>query len=149
MKVECKIGPEYEEPYAVLHLNRMTDTVAKIISMLEQENDNPPTLLAEKDRKTYFIRPEEISLVRTEGREIVCYDGRKNRYILDKPLYELEGVLGMHFVRISKSVIVNIHRIDHVEASFNGTMEIVMKNGVMDHISRSFRKSFKERLGLT
>jgi Response regulator of the LytR/AlgR family len=148
MKVECKISAEYKEPYAVLHINKMTDSVGEIISMLEKENANSLTLIAKKDKNTYFIKPEDISLIRTEGREIVCYDKRKNRYILDKPLYELENMLAVYFVRISKSTIVNINQINHVEASFNGTMGLVMKNGVTDYISRSFRKSFKERLGL-
>ena len=148
MKVECKISAEYKEPYAVLHINKMTDSVGEIISMLEKENANSLTLIAKKDKNTYFIKPEDISLIRTEGREIVCYDKRKNRYILDKPLYELENMLAVYFVRISKSTIVNINQINHVEASFNGTMGLEMKNGVTDYISRSFRKSFKERLGL-
>lgn len=148
MRVECKISADYKESYAVLHINKMTATIAQIISMLEKESADSLTLAAEKDRKTYFIRPDEISIIRTEGREITCYDKRKNRYILDKPLYELEQMLDAYLVRISKSAIVNISQIDHVEASFNGTMELVMKNGVMDYISRRFRKSFKERLGL-
>lgn len=148
MKVECNISEEYKEPYAVLYINRMTETIAEVISMLEKENTNSLALSAIKDRKTYFLKPEDISLVRTEGRAIVCYDKLKNRYVLGKPLYELESILNIGFVRISKSAIVNISQIDHVEASFNGTMELVMKNGVTDYISRSFRKSFKERLGL-
>ena len=146
MRVECKISADYKEPYAVLHINKMTEAVAGIISMLEKENSL--TLNATKDRKTYFMKPEDISLVRAEGREIVCYDKLKNRYLLDKPLYELENILDIYFVRISKSAIVNINQINHAEASFNGTMELVMKNGVTDYISRSYRKSFKERLGL-
>lgn len=148
MKVECKISAEYKEPYAVLYINRMTEAVAEIISVLEKENANSRTLTATQERKTYFIKQEDITLVRTEGREIVCYDKLKNRYLLDKPLYELENMLDIQFIRISKSAIVNINQINHVEASFNGTMELVMKNGVTDYISRSFRKSFKERLGL-
>lgn len=148
MRVECKISEEYKEPYAVLHINRMTQAIAGIIIMLEKEETDAPTLTAAKEKKTYFIKPEDMALVRTEGREIVCYDKLKNRYLLDKPLYELEDTLAAYFVRISKSTIVNIRQIDHVEASFNGTMELVMKNGVTDHISRSFRKVFKERLGL-
>lgn len=148
MKVECNISAEHKEPYAVLYINKMTETIAEIISMLEKENSNSQSLTAVKDRKTYFIKPEDISLVRTEGREVVCYDKLKNRYVLGKPLYELESILDIGFVRISKSAIVNINQIDHVEASFNGTMELVMKNGITDYISRSFRKSFKERLGL-
>lgn len=148
MRVECKISADYKEPYAVLHINKMTEAVAGIISMLEKENANSLTLNVTKDRKTYFMKPEDISLVRAEGREIVCYDKLKNRYLLDKPLYELENILDIYFVRISKSAIVNINQINHAEASFNGTMELVMKNGVTDYISRSYRKSFKERLGL-
>ena len=148
MKVECKISTDYKEPYAVLHISRMTRTIAEIISILEKEEADSLTLIAQKEKKTYFVKPEDIALVRSEGREIVCYDKIKNRYILDKPLYELENILDIHFVRISKSAIINIGQIDHVEAGFNGTMELVMKNGITDYISRSFRKSFKERLGL-
>lgn len=178
MKVECKINTDYKEPYAVLHINKMTPVIAEIISILEREDTNAPALIpagsepggcpqtfggcregqtllpaagfltASKERKTYFIKPEELVLVRTEGREIVCYDKLKNRYVLDKPLYEWEAMLDSHFVRISKSAIINIRQIDHVEAGFNGTMEMVMKNGMTDYISRNFRKAFKERLGL-
>lgn len=148
MKVECKISQDYKEPYAILHVNKMSEPIAAIISMLEEEHVNSQTLLAEKDKKTFFIQLENIAIIRSEGREIACYDTMKNRYVLDQPLYELENILHHHFVRISKSAIVNIRQIDHVQASFNGTMELMMKNGIIDYISRSFRKSFKERLGL-
>ena len=29
MKVECKISTDYKEPYAVLHVNRMTQAIAE------------------------------------------------------------------------------------------------------------------------
>lgn len=148
MKVECKIDADCKEPYAVLYIKKITPTIAEIISMLEKEESGTSALLAVKERKTYFIAPAEAELVRSEGREIVIYDKLKNRYVLSKPLYELENILPSQFVRISKSTIVNIRRIHHVEAGFNGTMELVMKNGITDYISRNFRKSFKERLGL-
>lgn len=148
MKVECKISEDYKEPYAVLYINQMTPAMAEIISMLEKEEAGSLTLAATRERKMYFLKAEDISLVRTEGREMVCYDKDRNRYLLDKPLYEWERILDMHFVRISKSALVNIDQIDHVAAGFNGTMELVMKNGVTDYISRSFRKNFRERLGL-
>lgn len=148
MRVDCKISADYKESYAVLHINKMTPAIAECISILEQEDSNSPTLIAAKEGKSYFMEPERLELIRTEGREIICYDNSKNRYVLGKPLYELEHLLGSSFVRVSKSTIVNIKRIDHVKAEFNGTMELVMKNGIKDYISRSFRKAFKERLGL-
>ncbi|MDE6128894.1 MAG: LytTR family transcriptional regulator [Lachnospiraceae bacterium] len=148
MKVECKISTDCKEPYAVLHIEKMTPVIAEAISLLERAETDSLTLIAVKEGKTYFIEPEKLDLVCTEGREIVCYDGMKNRYVLSRPLYELEQILGSRFVRISKSTIINIRRISHVAAGFNGTMELVMKNGMESYISRSFRKLFKERLGL-
>lgn len=148
MKVECKISPDYKEPYAVLHINKMTPAIAEVISILEKEGTASPALLAVSEGKTYLLEPEVLELVRTEGREIVCYDKQRRRYLLNRPLYELETMLGSQFVRISKSTIVNLRQIDHVEAGFNGTMLLVTKNGTEDYISRSFRNSFKERLGL-
>lgn len=148
MKVKCRIEPDCKEPYAVLYLNKMTPAIAEVISILEKEGMDSPALPAARGGKTYFLEPEILELVRSEGREIVCYDRLKNRYLLNRPLYELETILGSLFVRISKSTIVNLRQIDHVEASFNGTMLLVTKNGTEDYISRSFRKTFKERLGL-
>lgn len=146
MKVECNICADCKEPLAVLHIAKITPPIAQAISLLEREDAE--TLTATRDGKTYFISPGNLELVRTEGREIACYDKLKNRYLLGRPLYELEDILGRQFVRVSKSTIVNLRRISHVEAGLNGTMELVMKNGVEDYISRKYRKSFKERLGL-
>lgn len=148
MRVECHINADCTEPSAVLHIERMTPLIAEAISILEKEDAASPALIAIKDGKTYFLEPERLELVRTEGREIVCYDDQKNKYILSRPLYELEQTLDSRFVRISKSAIVNLRQISHVKAGLNGTMELVTKSGLKDYISRSFRKAFKERLGL-
>lgn len=149
MRVECHINNNCTEPYAVLHIDQMTPLIAEAISILEKEDSASHLVIAVKDGKTYFLEPEKLELARTEGREIVCYDGQKNRYVIGKPLYELEQTLNPYFARISKSAIVNLRRISHVKAGLNGTMELVTKSGLKDYISRSFRKSFKERLGLS
>lgn len=148
MRVECNINAACTDPHTVLYLRQMTPAVAEAVSILEKEGADLLPLTAVRDGKTYFLEPRSLELIRTEGREVICYDKLKNRYRLDRPLYELEHSLGEAFVRVSKSAIVNIRQISHVSAGFNGSLELVMKNGMEDYISRSFRKSFKERLGL-
>lgn len=148
MKVECLISGDCIEPSAVLHISKMTPAIEQAIYILEKECGDLPPLVGGKEGKIFFLEPEKLELVRTEEGEIVCYDDMKTRFLLNKPLYELEKLLGSDFVRISKSSIVNIRRLDHVKAGFYGTMELVTKSGLEDYISRSFRKSFKERLGL-
>lgn len=126
----------------------MTPAIQEAIALLEQEGREESLLFGQREGRTYLIEPESIEVIRTEGRELILYDRQKARFRLSRPLYELEELLGDRFLRISKSALVNIRRISHVEAGFNGTMTLVMKNGVEESISRSFRKPFKERLGL-
>ena len=89
-----------------------------------------------------------MEILRTEGRELALYDANGERYTVSKPLYELQDCLGREFVRISKSALIRLRRVHHVEPSFNGTMEVVMKNGVREVITRSYRQEFKARLGV-
>lgn len=147
MRVELKIDPGCPEPHAQLVVSRLTPSLQAAISLLERENEEE-VLAAVRGGKTYILEPGTVELIRTEGRELVLYDVKKQRYLLNRPLYELQEQLNQDFVRISKSAIVNIRRIRHVEASFNGTMVLVMKSGLEEIISRNFRRQFKERLGL-
>ena len=147
MRVELNIDPNCKNPRALLYAARLTPSLKNAIAILEKENEET-ILTAQIQGKTFIIEPDNIEIIRTEGRELVLYDIEKNRFLLGKPLYELENILGKNFVRISKSALVNIFRIHHVEAAFNGTMAIVMKNGIEEIISRSYRQKFKDRLGV-
>lgn len=147
MRVELQIDANCEEPFAVLHISKLTPAVQKAIKILENEGIQR-MITAQAEGKVFVIEPEMIEVIRTEGRELVLYSKSKERYLLSKPLYELEALLGNDFIRISKSAIINFRRIHHAEASFNGTMEVVMKNGIEEVITRSYKKQFKERLGV-
>lgn len=147
MRVELNIDSGCTEPYAKLYVSRLTPTLQTAVSILEKENEES-CFGAQEDGKTYMLEPEMIDLVRTEGRELAVYDRQKKRYVVNRPLYEMQELLGRNFVRISKSAMIQICRIHHVEAAFNGTMEVVLKNGMKEVITRSFRQQFKERLGV-
>ena len=95
-----------------------------------------------------MLDPGQVEILRTEGRELALYDANGERYTVSKPLYELQDCLGREFVRISKSALIRLRSVHHVEPSFNGTMEVVMKNGVKEVITRSYRQEFKARLGV-
>ncbi|MDL2270689.1 LytTR family transcriptional regulator [Methanobrevibacter sp. OttesenSCG-928-I08] len=89
----------------------------------------------------------EIFMIKTENKQNKVYT-YNNSFITDKKLYELEDILDDSFIRISKSSIINIGKIDHVAPSFKGIMFISLKNGLKDNISRKYLPIFKEKLGL-
>ena len=148
MRVEIKIDPDIEEPTAVIHAPKMTSKLMDFVKMWEQADEKPSLLFAKINNKLFAIEPEQIDIIRTEGNDIKLYNREAQEYIISKPLREFQEQLGDIFVRISKSTLVNIKRIDHVSSSFNSTMHIVMKNGISDYITRKHLSDFKNRLGI-
>ena len=62
-------------------------------------------------------------------------------------LYELEEILNeRRFIRISKSVIVNLLKIECVKPALNGRYLCHLKNGEDVIISRKYVHEFKEKL---
>jgi len=148
MRVEIKIDPNIGEPIAVIHTPKLTPELMVLIETLEQADEKPSLLFAKNDNKLFVVEPEQIDIIRTEGNDIKLYNREAQEYIITKPLREIEEQLGSIFVRISKSALVNIKRVDHLSPSFNSTMYIVMKNGISDYISRKHLSDFKKRVGL-
>lgn len=147
MRVDLKIDEKCQESFAIIHTAKLSPGLQTAIEILENEGaDNQ--IAAHAGGKIYLIHREQIEVIRTEGRELVLYNKLKERYVLNRPLYELQDILGNNFIRISKSAIINFRRIHHVEALFNGTMEVVMHSGIEEIITRSFKQQFKERLGV-
>ena len=148
MRVELDINENIEEPSALLHIKALTPAIQSVVEILKNEGD-AALFTVQSASKFMIIDPSKIEVLRTEGREIAVYDRANKRYTISKTLSELTGILGNDFMRISKSSIINLYEIDHVEASFNATMEVTMNNGIEEVITRSFCKQFKKRLGVS
>lgn len=128
MKVEIKISTEATEPYAVIHANEITSEIRRIASVIEDSADNSIITVTDNERM-FVLRPEEVYMVRVENEKTVVYTKVK-KYNSNKRLYEFETLLGNGFMRVSKSVLVNLQYLDCVEPSFGGIMLLVLKTGV-------------------
>lgn len=148
MRVEIQVNPDIAETSAIIHTPKMTSDLLALVEVLEGAEDKASLLVAKNDDKFFVIEPEQVDIIRAEGGEIFVYNRKGQAYVVTKPLHEILESMPGNFVRISKSAIVNISRVDHLSNSFNGTMYIVMKNGVNDCISRKYLGDFKKRLGM-
>ena len=148
MRVEIKINPDIGEPIAVIHTPKMTPELTIWIEMLERIEGKPSLLVAKNDDKLFVIKYEDIEIIRTEGGDTKLFNRNAQEFIISMALHEIQERLGSGFVRISKAAIVNINHADHLSPSLNGTMYIVMKNGISDYISRKYLGDFKKSLGM-
>ncbi|HNZ98441.1 MULTISPECIES: LytTR family DNA-binding domain-containing protein [Ruminococcus] len=97
-------------------------------------------------------------IVRLDYRDVYYFEANENRvfayyqsevYEVKYKLYELEELFSpMDFVRCSKSMIVNMEKIEYLSPLFSGKLEAHLKNGEKVVISRQYVHSLKVKLGI-
>ena len=146
MKVNLFVSRDIKEPHADIHTNELTENVTKAISILE--NDDVSDMLAVKRGSDIaLLELSDIFMLRVEDKQVKVYTDNED-YFIKKPLYQVEENLNMDFVRISKTTIVNLKKIERVAPSLRGMMFIQLKNGLKDNISRKYLPEFKQALDL-
>ena len=146
MKVNLFVSRDVEEPYADIHTNELTDNVTRAISILENEDSNE-MLAVKKGSDIALLEFGDVFMFRVEDKQVKVYTENKE-YMIKKPLYQVEDSLNNDFVRISKTTIVNLRKIERVAPSLRGMMFIQLKNGLKDNISRKYLPDFKKALDL-
>ncbi|MBQ9161562.1 MAG: LytTR family transcriptional regulator [Methanobrevibacter sp.] len=146
MKVNLFVSRDIEEPHADIHTNELTENVTKAISILENDDAND-MLAVKRGSDIALLELSDIFMLRVEDKQVKVYTDNEE-YLIKKPLYQVEESLNMDFVRISKTTIVNLKKIERVAPSLRGMMFIQLKNGLKDNISRKYLPEFKQALDI-
>ena len=114
------------------------------------DNDGPVGMLIGKSGGTFRpVDVEDVVYINAINNDVFIHDIEQNQYLIKNKLYQLEAsVLPEYFIRINKSEIVNIKRIDKIVPMFKGRLILYLKGykNPLD-ISRNYSRAFKERLG--
>ena len=79
-----------------------------------------------------------------------CVHVGNDTHLMRRTLMDLERDLGdERFIRIHRSIIVNLERIRGLELEADGEYAVVLKSKVRLRLSRRFRKRLQERMGVT
>jgi two-component system, LytTR family, response regulator len=96
---------------------------------------------------TRFIRVVDIDWIEGAGVYVNLHVAGKE-ILYRSALNELAGQLDpMRFVRVHRSVIVNIDSIVELQPISHGEFEIVLKDGHRSRVSRTYRTQLEKRLG--
>ena len=145
MKVNIDISAEYKEPFAVIHTDKVTGEIQRMIDIFS--NSETPITALQNEEDIVVLQPKDIYMVRVENGDTVIY-GAKQKYRSRKRLYELADQLGKQFMQISKTTLINLSYMDSIEPGFSGTLLLKLKNGNKDYVSRKYLPELKKYLGL-
>jgi two-component system LytT family response regulator len=104
-------------------------------------------LVVRSQGRVLFLSVEDIDWIEAAG-YYACLHVGSDTHILRRSLSELEQDLGdERFIRIHRSIVVNLERIRGLELQTGGEYEVVLKSKVRLRLSRRYRKRFQDRMG--
>ena len=114
----------------------------------ELECDRPFILIAEREQRLYPVQPRRIDYVESAG-NYVKFHVDKCEYIARESIKRLEVVLGRAgFVRIERTLLLNILAISFVETVGHGAFAFTLHNGVRLHSGPAYRETILRALPL-
>jgi two-component system LytT family response regulator len=130
---------------------RRDEQAAYLASSREQEFPDPVAplerLAVKVGATTRLVPTAELDWIGADGVYVQLHSGERS-WLHRATLAHLESRLDpARFVRIHRSTIVNLERIERLENLSHGELDVILKDGVRLKLSRSFRARLEERLG--
>jgi two-component system LytT family response regulator len=124
-------------------LNRAKERLAHSL----QPRSRPAERLVVKNKgQVLFVNVADIDWIEAAG-YYACLHVGSVTHILRRSLSDLEQDLGdQRFIRIHRSIVVNLDRIQALELQVSGEYEVVQKSQVRLRLSRRYRKRLQERM---
>ena len=121
--------------------------VAHARGLLALLGEKPPTpagqltrLAVKSPGKVTFVELDQVQAIEAAGKYAVVHVGKEN-HVLRETMASLEAHLpSQQFLRISRSVIVNIDQIQELQPMFKGENLVVLKNGKSYPTTRPIRE---------
>ena len=112
----------------------------------EQKQSYLSRLMIKASNRMMLLKVNEIDFIEADGNYAKLHAGRKTHLLREK-MNDLEGRLDpAKFVRIHRSIIVNLDRIKEMHPHFNGDYIVVLDDGRQLRLSRSRREQLEARL---
>lgn len=103
-------------------------------------------LVVKSSGRIYFVRIADIDWCEAAGNYIRVHVGTQP-HLIRETMNRLEAQLdGRQFVRIHRSTIVNVDRIQELRSTYNGEHIVLLRDGTRLTMSRGYRDGLQERL---
>lgn len=113
MKINIELDDSYDETQVTIQAKEWTQELEEIVNIIKKKKQQ--RIFGMDEDQTVLLEPKEIDYIHAEKRKIFAVV-KERRFEVKMKLYEVEDFLIPHgFMRFSKSVIGNLHRIERFE----------------------------------
>lgn len=142
LKVNCYHDQSLSQNRVDVYYNEKDKEVSALLTFLEETQK----LIGRKNGIEKRLTLGEIYYFEAVEKKCFAYL-EKQVYQVEANLQSLEEKYGkVGFVRINKSMVLNLLKIDELKACVNMKTQAILENGEVVVINRSYKKQFAKRL---
>jgi DNA-binding LytR/AlgR family response regulator len=145
LKINIIKSKDISETEITIKCAEVNGEIERLISGIQLHNH---TIAGKSEGKTSFLKLEDIHYIDTVDEKVFIYTS-DSVYETGLRLYEIEEKYAdTSIIRISKSAILNLMKVEQVTPMLNGRIKASLQNGESIIISRQYIRSFKSKLGI-
>ena len=145
MKIHLHIENDCSEIEVHIHAPQYDETIEQLMKKLKSSPQE--SIAGYLDDDIHLLKPHEIYSIYTEDGK-VYFQTEEEEFEAKNKLYELEDRFSSSFIRVNKSMLVNIEKIISIQSKVLGNPQVVLSNETTVPVSRNYFKLLKEALGL-
>ena len=120
--------------------NAVKPELSTLLSQWREASGNGPRVLVKSPDRILFLKPDEIDHIEACGNYVVLYSG-KEKHIVRETMTAMEARLNSSgFMRINRSVILNLSRIKELQPLAAGEYVVILKTGARLNMTCSLRE---------
>ncbi|MCR4778066.1 MAG: LytTR family transcriptional regulator [Lachnospiraceae bacterium] len=146
MKIRFEIDSGLAEDEIVIKCRSMDDDTLALGKRISDAACQNMQLKVLKDGREYYLELGNILFLETMDTSLAVHTA-KEMFTTKEKLYALEEILPGYFMRVSKSTIVNIHKIRSIKKNITGASDIEFAGSSKSaYASRNYIKLLLDRL---
>lgn len=146
MKIRIEVDNDIKENEVIIRCSELNEEVKNIQIILQEILSQKKAITFYRGETEYYLSLEDILFFETEENGI-CAHTVDNIYNVKYKLYELEEFLPRHFMRVSKSTILNTNHIFSITHSISASSKVEFQNTHKQvYVSRYYYKPLKIKL---
>lgn len=148
MKFKLLINPDQEESIEarVRHETSFTNDLRQFVLTNGKSDQIVAYIVAYDDKDLITLRLSKISMITILDHKTMVITTDNKKYQIKKRIYQLVDELPNNFWRINKSSIVNRCQVARFAETQTAGVNIIMKNGITDYVSRRCFVKIRKKL---
>lgn len=145
MKITIENIPDGSEPEIIIKCNQMDESLMRLVYSVKSAYKK---LVGICENQIYMVEQKDVFYFEAVDNKVFIYC-REKVFESKQKLYEIEEEYDKtDFFRASKSIILNLSKIESMRLDFGGRFEALLQNGEKVIISRQYVPILKQKLGL-